>query len=560
MREVNGQQQACIYEDKTLKKGIFYVRILEIRNGKLIIDGLDRFSESGREYGLIAVDDEGRFIYPGEYPWRLSDKKDDSGETVYYGRRYRFEIPLTGAGMEISFHVADSDKLISEVSLRFGMYGKLSAKLKNSFYARDGYIVKRNGRSGLSIKRAGRLDVLKEELSVCAGLIKERRFRIAAMRLLARLMRALCRRSVWVIRDNERRARDSGAEMFRYYHEAGLKKDINAYFILDKRSEDYPRVSKFGKVVEPYGFRYKMLHLICSVIIDTRGEISAGYVFGDDRVYLGDLCDWDYIWIIHGVMARNFASWMNRFRFNAKLVITTNKREYESVIEDLAGYGYFEKEVVQTGLPRFDALRDNRQKKILFLPTWRKDLAGRVIQGTDEREYVENFRDTDFAKFYNSLINDSRLLEAMEKHGYTGEFYLHPSFIKQAGDIDGNSLIETGWKAADANRLICECSLLVTDFSSAQFEAAYLDRPVVYSQFDADIYNERHTGEDGYFSWREDGFGPVCTDEKSTVDAIISCIENGCVNAEPYRTRAESFFRYRDHENSRRVYEEITKL
>lgn len=551
------------FRDKKLfsisAKSFFVIRILEIRRGKLILDGLDHSSVLGEGYEIIALDDKDHRICPEIFHWRHRDLIGEDGETAYRGHRFRFEIPLEKAPFCLDFYIENPQGKRFRLSPSFGMYGKLNTASESSYYARDGFIIRAKDK-GLAIRHARRRTLLKAEFAVQRELIKSGNKKIALIRLLGFMVKLLHKKPIWLIRDNEKRAKDSGAEMFRFYAKSELKDKANAYFILDKDSSDYAELRKYGKIIQPYGLRYKVMHLACDTLIDTRGKITAKYIFNDDYRCFMDLCDWDYIWIIHGVMARNFARWINRQEFNSKIVVTTTVREYESVLKDSAGYGYSEKEVKLTGLPRHDTLTDNRQKKVLFLPTWRKDLAGKLIPGTDEREYVESFRETDYAKFYNSLINNAELLDAMKKYGYTGDFYLHPSFIKQAGDFDENDVIKVGREAADANRLICECSVLVTDYSSAQFEGAYLNRPLVYSQFDADTYNERHTGENGYFSWENDTFGPVCSDVESTVRAIIGYLENGCVNEEPYASRARDFFVYRDKNNAGRVYEQILKL
>ena len=145
----------------------------------------------------------------------------------------------------------------------------------------------------------------------------------------------------------------------------------------------------------------------------------------------------------------------------------------------------------------------------------------------------------------------------MRRKGYTGDFYLHPSFMKQCNDFVENDVIRVGKEPADTNLLIGQCSILITDYSSAQFEGAYLDTPVIYPQYDADTFSDNHTGNDGYFDYEKDGFGPVCYDLDSTVSSIISYIENDCENIEPYKTRAKEFFVYRDHNNSRRIFEKL---
>ena len=56
------------------------------------------------------------------------------------------------------------------------------------------------------------------------------------------------------------------------------------------------------------------------------------------------------------------------------------------------------------------------------------------------------------------------------------------------------------------------------------------------------------------------GFGPVCDDYETTVQAIIKAIENDCVMEDKYKQRVDNFFAYRDGRNCERIYNEILKL
>ena len=65
-------------------------------------------------------------------------------------------------------------------------------------------------------------------------------------------------------------------------------------------------------------------------------------------------------------------------------------------------------------------------------------------------------------------------------------------------------------------------SLVVCDYSSAVFDFAYLRKPIVYAQFDAeDFFGGKHTVKKGYFDYERDGFGEVEHDLEATVDRII---------------------------------------
>ena len=62
--------------------------------------------------------------------------------------------------------------------------------------------------------------------------------------------------------------------------------------------------------------------------------------------------------------------------------------------------------------------------------------------------------------------------------------------------------------------LFAKTALLVTDYSSVAFEIAYIEKPVIYYQFDAEqFYDGGHLGFGGYFDFARDGFGPVCETE-----------------------------------------------
>jgi len=99
----------------------------------------------------------------------------------------------------------------------------------------------------------------------------------------------------------------------------------------------------------------------------------------------------------------------------------------------------------------------------------------------------------------------------------------------------------------------------VTDYSSVAFECAYLDRPIVYFQFDRDeFFAGNHTYTRGYFDYREHGFGPVAETEDQVLDAIQQALEG---REDPiYAQRRESFFAFRDGRCCERVYNEILKI
>ncbi|EOI6809927.1 CDP-glycerol glycerophosphotransferase family protein, partial [Campylobacter jejuni] len=52
-------------------------------------------------------------------------------------------------------------------------------------------------------------------------------------------------------------------------------------------------------------------------------------------------------------------------------------------------------------------------------------------------------------------------------------------------------------------KLFCESSLMITDYSSAAFEMAVLKKPVIYYQFDKDEFFAKHTVQKKYFDYKK---------------------------------------------------------
>ena len=196
----------------------------------------------------------------------------------------------------------------------------------------------------------------------------------------------------------------------------------------------------------------------------------------------------------------------------------------------------------------------------MILPTWRKIIEGSYDTKTNKSVYYEKFKETEYFRFYNDLINNERLVAAMKEKGYTGLLCMHPMHIEQCRDFDSNEVFAVNDGLVDYQTEFIEGSLLVTDYSSVAFDFAYLKKPVVYAQFDKEEFYKKHTYSEGYFSYEDDGFGPVCMDLDSTVDAIIKAIENDCGNTEEYIERTERFYPYNDAHCCKRIYEYIREI
>ena len=148
----------------------------------------------------------------------------------------------------------------------------------------------------------------------------------------------------------------------------------------------------------------------------------------------------------------------------------------------------------------------------------------------------------------------------MRRKGYEGLFCLHPLFTEQYVDFTENDVFKVNHGYVDYQTQFAQSALLVTDFSSVFFDFGYLKKPVVYSQFDKDEFFKGHSYDEGYFSYEDNGFGPVCRDLESTVDAICKYIENDCNNSDEYIKRIEAFYPFFDDKSCERVYNDTLRL
>lgn len=86
-----------------------------------------------------------------------------------------------------------------------------------------------------------------------------------------------------------------------------------------------------------------------------------------------------------------------------------------------------------------------------------------------------------------------------------------------------------------------------------------LEKPELYYQFDETEFRQYHYKQ-GYFDYRRDGFGPVCTTEEALLQALETALQNGMQMPPEYKARTAAFFPLRDTQNCARTYEAICGL
>lgn len=96
--------------------------------------------------------------------------------------------------------------------------------------------------------------------------------------------------------------------------------------------------------------------------------------------------------------------------------------------------------------------------------------------------------------------------------------------------------------------------MMITDYSSACWDAYYLEKPILFYQFDLKQYNETNGS---YVNMEKDLFGDRCTKQNELVRLIREYTENGFQEKPAYAAMRNNLFVARDHDNCKRTYEYI---
>ncbi len=367
-----------------------------------------------------------------------------------------------------------------------------------------------------------------------------------------RIYLRLTNKKLWLICEDGYTARDNGYHFFKYMMDK--HPEYITYYVIKKQEPDYQKIKQYDKnIIEFKSLKHWIYYMSASenISIHKHGNPcrSFWYVMHvvlklyNNRVFLQ-----------HGVIKDDlpFVHYKNA-RF--KIFICSAKREYEFVKKT---FGYPEGVVQNTGLARFDNLHNLKinNKQILFMPTWRSWFGGT----TKFDHNKEAFRNTDFFKYWSALMNDNKLISYIEKNNITIYFYPHQHMQKflHTFKTNSNNIKIINNSNIDIQKLLKESPLLVTDYSSVFMDFAYMNKPVLYYQFDEEEFRQKHLPI-GYFDYKKDGFGKILTTKDELVSNIINLIDNNYIDETKYTNRRKNFFEKRDQNNCLRIFLAIEK-
>ena len=508
----------------------YFESIMDKEN--ISIDGIKQYSNGEKE-----------IIPASYYHYPTRDSQYMMGIEWNFVYNFDLAVPIRSrdenSTVKLIVNYGDSTKLDCEI--RFRKFCNIS--YYSNYYVKDDMIIMFDDKFNImpySYSKLFKYEVngLKKVYRGKNVFFKQALFFRVAYLLLYPFMR---NREIWIIMDRKQAADDNGEHFYKY---ALKQKDgIKKFFSINETSPDYERLEKtYGNVLKFESIKHRFYYTFADKIISSQGSEFYLNPFRNREYYqTAGISNVDFYFLQHGIIKDNMSSWLRKYDRNPKLIVTSTQLEYESLFDE--GYNYGDKVIQLLGLPRYDNLNNQGLKRqIVIMPSWRNYL-------TDEEDVLNS----EYFFRFNSLINNKRLIDHAQTKGYEIVFKPHPELVRYLYLFDKNDYVQI-----DENKkyqeIFNESAVLVTDYSSIFFDFSYLKKPLVYYQYGNDYH---YDSDNGYFQYETMGFGPVIKQEDELVDKLIEYMDSDCKMEEIYKKRVDDFFKYHDHNNSKRCYDWI---
>ncbi len=371
--------------------------------------------------------------------------------------------------------------------------------------------------------------------------------------LLAPLRSIFKSKEIWILGASQgKKFTDNGAILYKYLLENHPELDV--YWITRKDSPDLEKVKKTG----PFLFKDSLLgniYVLISDVLITTHNIHRDFSDYDSERY----SDKFKVFISHGIEGLKIKA-PEHAEVHKIYDLSIAVSEFEKDIK-VNEWGLKEDKICITNLPRYDALDKHKTKKveevkkIFYMPTWcpeyRKTF-DKSFSELAERE-IEDFKSREYFQKITNFISSDDLGRFLEEEDAQMDVFFHQSinpFMK--GVVESSTspkrinLLSNG--SAIQEKLI-EADLLISDYSSVVWDFLYMNKPVIFYQFD----QEKHLKTTGtYIDVPEDLFGPVTKSPRETIESIKKIAVKDDYE-EKRRLIKDKFFDYDDSGNCKRM-------
>lgn len=486
------------------------------------------------------------------------------GKSMY--KDYTFQVRIGAGKLAKTKHLTFRfryGELQLELPLTFPrMESRLTEQFPHSYWNFSKYMMTLDRKkTKLCLNPRKPAQVMKQELKLYKDFLtctpkaeRSRALKSIMLRSLYWLTKPIFRnKNIWITFDQLFKGGDNGEYFFRYVAD-NHSDAVDMYYVANPDCADYQRLQKKYKNLLPFNsLKEKLITLHAKCVFATRVDVKQYCGFGPQlEYYHRGLLTYDVFCLQHGLTIQRIAQYQNRLFDNTKLYFCVSPNEIENLRHPV--YGYDPNVLLLTGAPRYDGLVNDDQKQILIAPTWRRNVTAGTNKKGHQHEYSINFKETEYYRIYNGLINNQKLIDCAKETGYRIIYLVHPILTPQVGDFHGPEQVTIlGGARGDVSyeKMMCQSSLMLTDHSGIQFDFASMRKPLVY--YHPDTLPPQYDA--GGMDYETQAFGPVCKNEEEVVEALCAAMRRNCQMEDEYRARADAFFAFDDHDNCKRIYE-----
>lgn len=287
-------------------------------------------------------------------------------------------------------------------------------------------------------------------------------------------------------------AQDNSFALFKWIQENVSNNKV--YYVIRKDSAQLGKVLPYKSHVIFTGTRSYYEHVASAQMLVSSD--SPLHLVGDvnrrnaSPFYKKVIMKKPFVMLQHGVTAMKSHAKNRPWMASSGMIdyfVVTNTLEQE-VVHDSMGYEYDQLPIL--GFSRWDLFGKNTIQeqtfngKILYVPTWRQWLN----KATDE-EFIQS----DYYRNITQLLEDEKLADVLQKRDTELNVYLHPFMQRLTHNLKtNNSRIKIlSSDDYDLGDLLRGGALLISDYSSVVWDFAVQRKPVIFYQFDKELYLEK---------------------------------------------------------------------
>ena len=356
---------------------------------------------------------------------------------------------------------------------------------------------------------------------------------------------------LWLIGETDMTAQDNGYHLFKYIR--GNYPEKKCYYLIDRQSPDKDKIEVLGNVIYHGSFKHILYLFQAEKHIgshDYRYWHYPGYSKIFSKIF-GRYIKGKFVQIQHGVIHIKSERGFHYDPQKPYDIICVSSQYEKKLLKE--HFGHSENVLKITGLCRYDELvnQNSDEKSIVFMPTWRKGLHKK-----------EEFLSSEYCRRIEEVVSDDEFLSLLRIQGIKLVLYLHIKlqhhseyFKKYENDVV--RVVKLGEESVQ--NLIKKGNLMITDYSSVSLDFAYLNKPVIFYQWDFEEYAESYDVKKPE-EYQEMRFGYICETKKGVAGKIEGYINNDFKVNPIHKEKSDLYFEYRDKNNCKRVYDAIEEL